>query len=302
MKPTQMLDAVLEASIVGGFSRLGYQYRRRTAGWQKYDLSGLRLLITGGTSGIGLAAAETAAAQGATVAITGRDPGRLKAAGVGLRTFACDASDLAASTAMLSDVVDSLGGLDVLVHNAGALDHEYHVTPQGFERTYAVHVLSPFALTARALTLVQRVITVSSGGMYSETLDPDTLQMSSSDYDGVRAYGRAKRAQVALTAEWARRFPDGPVFSAMHPGWADTPGVRHSLPTFRKFTRPILRTPAEGADTVLWLAATDVPSGRFWLDRAERNTMRVPWLSYDQRSVERTWQMVAAQAGVADLV
>lgn len=298
MKPTALLDAALEASIVGSFSRIGYAYRSRAAGWDDYDLSGLRILITGGTSGIGAAAAHTAAAQGAQVAITGRDQARLQAAPAGVRTFACDASDLEASAAMLDAAVEELGGLDVLVHNAGALDRQYHRSPQGFERTYAVHVLSPFLLTARALPLVQRVVTVASGGMYSQTLDPDQLQMDPEDYDGVTAYARAKRAQVALNAEWARRYPDGPVFSAMHPGWADTPGVAHSLPTFRKVTRPILRTSDQGADTVLWLAATDVPSGRFWLDRAERDTMRLPWHAYDQSAVDRTWEMVAADAGV----
>ena len=72
---------------------------------------------------------------------------------------------------------------------------------------------------------------MSSGGMYAERLDVDDLEMGPDDYDGVRAYARAKRAQVELTAEWARRGPASVAFHALHPGWADTPGVVESLPT-----------------------------------------------------------------------
>jgi NAD(P)-dependent dehydrogenase (short-subunit alcohol dehydrogenase family) len=122
--------------------------------------------------------------------------------------------------------------------------------------------------------------------------------MGPEDYDGVTAYARAKRAQVALNAEWARRHPDSPVFSAMHPGWADTPGVQQSLPGFRRVTRPILRTPEQGADTILWLAGSEVASGLFWLDRKPRSTMRVPWLKYGQQEVAATWERVASDAGV----
>ncbi len=64
----------------------------------------------------------------------------------------------------------------------------------------------------------------------------------------------------------------------MHPGWADTPGVADALPRFRQLTKPFLRSPAQGADTIVWLAADpDVPaaSGRFWLDRRPRATHKL---------------------------
>lgn len=305
MNAAELLDAGLEATVVGSFSRIGYAVRHRTAGWQEPDLTGVRMLITGGTSGIGLAAAAGATAAGARVAITGRDAQRLRFAAArtgAAATIVCDASDLTACEGLIDKTVAALGGLDVLVHNAGALDRTYAISPQGYERTYAVHVLAPFLLTAHALPIVRRVITVSSGGMYTQTLRADALQMDPERYDGVIAYARAKRAQVALNAEWARRFPDRPVFCAMHPGWADTPGVQQSLPTFRRLTGPILRTPTQGADTMLWLASRDVPSGRFWLDRRERGTQRLPWLRYSDQEVSRTWDLVAEQAGVAELV
>ena len=103
-----------------------------------------------------------------------------------------------------------------------------------------------------------RVLWVSSGGMYSEPLSVDQLEMSASDYDGTTAYARAKRAQVTLAELWATRLAaKGISVHSMHPGWADTPGVARSLPRFRRVVGPLLRTPADGVDTLVWLAVED---------------------------------------------
>ncbi len=76
---------------------------------------------------------------------------------------------------------------------------------------------------------------------------------------------------MILTEEWARRWAkDGIVVNAMHPGWADTPGVVSALPEFHRVTSKVLRSPHEGADTIVWLAAATEAgkvSGEFWLDR-----------------------------------
>ena len=76
-----------------------------------------------------------------------------------------------------------------------------------------------------------------------------------------------------MTEEWAERWrEEGIAVNAMHPGWADTPGVETSLPGFYRATRRLLRTPAEGADTIVWLAASTEAgkvSGEFWLDREQ---------------------------------
>ena len=103
--------------------------------------------------------------------------------------------------------------------------------------------------------------------------------MPAEDYRGSVAYARAKRAQVTLSEEWAKRLrDDGIVVHAMHPGWADTPGLETGLPGFRTLLGPILRTPQEGADTIVWLAAAEEPgrsTGRFWLDRRPRSTRKL---------------------------
>ena len=90
-------------------------------------------------------------------------------------------------------------------------------------------------------------------------------------FSGATAYARAKRALMVVTQRWATQWrKDGITVNAMHPGWADTPGVETSLPTFHAVTRFALRSPAEGADTIVWLAAATEAaklSGQLLLDR-----------------------------------
>ena len=176
--------------------------------------------------------------------------------------------------------------LDVLIHNAGALSRYYQTSADGTELTVATQVVAPFVLTSELLALLSasapsRVITVSSGGMYTQRYDLDQLEIGPDTYDGVTAYARAKRAQLVLNREWARRQTgSGIAFHAMHPGWADTPGVQTALPAFRHVTRPLLRTADEGSDTIIWLAASTKAarcSGLFWHDRRPRWEHKLPW-------------------------
>ena len=195
----------------------------------------------------------------------------------------------------------------MLIHNAGTIHERYAVNRAGIELTVAGQVIAPFELTRLLLPALRaaapaRVITVSSGGMYTQRLDPATLQMPESGYRGVTAYARAKRAQVALSQEWARRIrPADIAFHAMHPGWADTPGITTALPRFSRLARPILRSPDEGADTIVWLATADprpLGSGRFWHDRRPRSVYRLPWkCERDPAVTRRLWDCVAAAAG-----
>ena len=121
---------------------------------------------------------------------------------------------------------------------------------------------------------------MSSGGMYTAALTVENLQMTEAAYRGSDQYARAKRAQVTLNEVWAQQIERAElVFHAMHPGWADTPGVQESLPQFRRLMKPLLRTPAEGVDTLVWLAADDGEplrtTGDFWLDRRRRKIHRL---------------------------
>jgi dehydrogenase/reductase SDR family protein 12 len=194
--------------------------------------------------------------------------------------------------------------LDVLVNNAGLLASDRVSSPDGIELTLATNVVGPFLLTSLLVGMVRasapaRIINVSSGGMYTQRIDVDDLQSETGDFDGAAVYARTKRAQVILTELWAQRLlATGVVAHAMHPGWVDTPGPRSSLPNFSRLTRPLLRIPDEGADTIVWLGAADLParsSGDFWHDRRPRPTHRVPWTKESAQDRERLWSACAEQ-------
>ncbi|WP_067714012.1 SDR family NAD(P)-dependent oxidoreductase [Nocardia yamanashiensis] len=309
-----VVDTVLDRTVALGYGRLGFQIRKRW--WEPLPPDALRgrtALVTGANSGIGKAIAMGLAGLGAAVTMAVRDPARgaLAAADIvaavpdaRLTVELCDVSDLSDVWRFAVDQLDAGDRLDLLIHNAGVLPAARTESPQGHESCLATHVLGPVLLTellAPALACAEagRVITVSSGGMYTQRLPVDDFEYRSGEYRGATAYARTKRMQVALTPVQAERYAgQGISVHCMHPGWVDTPGVAASLPRFRALTGPLLRTPAEGADTALWLAATDVPSGRFWHDRRARPEHYLPWTRETPADRERLWHWCAAAAGV----
>ncbi|MCB1001022.1 MAG: SDR family NAD(P)-dependent oxidoreductase [Acidimicrobiales bacterium] len=315
----RVVDGAIEAPVVTSYTRIGAEIRSRLDHWsapRPGSLGGRVVLLTGGTSGLGRAAASALAGAGACVVITGRTAMRsrevaaqlARTSGGRVEAESCDLGDLDAVRALAERVLARHDRLDVLVHNAGALSATRHESPQGFEHTVASQVYGPFVLTTALLPLVQatgsgRVLTVSSGGMYTSRLEVEHLEMSPTAYRGAEQYARAKRAQVTLNEMWAERTSDV-VFHAMHPGWADTPGVAESLPAFRRAVGPLLRTAAQGADTLVWLAAGDheplASSGGFWLDRRRRGLHRLPHTALSDTPARRDalWRLVAERAGV----
>ena len=142
--------------------------------------------------------------------------------------------------------------------------------------------------------------------MYTAGLTVGKLQMIEENYGGSEQYARAKRAQVTLNEMWAQRVAaDEVVFHALHPGWADTPGVEAALPTFRKVLGPVLRSAAEGADTAVWLAVDDGEplrtSGDFWLDRRRRSIHKLPTTRRTDTPERRAalWEWVEEQIAPA---
>jgi NAD(P)-dependent dehydrogenase (short-subunit alcohol dehydrogenase family) len=161
-------------------------------------------------------------------------------------------------------------------------------------------VAGPFLLTRLleerlAESSDARVIFVSSGGMYTRRLEVDDPAWTARDYDGVIAYAETKRAQVVLAELFADALRHrGVVVHAMHPGWADTPAVASSLPLFHRITQSILRTPAEGADTVVWLAACPrarESTGAFFFDREARRTHWLPWTPESEADRRSLWRL-----------
>ena len=305
---SNVLDRILDAAVLPGYANVGYRLRRHA--WSDADIErmdGRVALVTGATSGIGQAAATGLARLGASVRLLARNAERgeqaraqvvERSAGADVEVVLCDLGDLGDIRRFAAEFLAREPRLDVLVNNAGVLPGQRTVTADGLELSFAVNVAAPFLLTKLLLGRLRgsapsRIINVTSGGMYTQRLHVDDLQMESGKFDGSVAYARTKRAEVVLTGLWGQRLKgSGVVVHAMHPGWVDTPGLRTSLPTFRRLARPLLRTPEQGADTIVWLAAAAAPArttGGLWHDRRRRPTHRVRWTRESADEREALW-------------
>jgi NAD(P)-dependent dehydrogenase (short-subunit alcohol dehydrogenase family)/uncharacterized protein YndB with AHSA1/START domain len=285
-KATALADKLILPGI-WRFTKLGYKASRKR--WKPVSayLGGRHALVTGATSGVGLATARELAGLGARVTIVARDEKKAEDVAAELRQQTGN-DDIRVAIADMSVMADVHGladrllksgkPIDMLVNNAGALFNPRQQTAEGLEKSFALLLLGPYILTERLRPLLAkaespRVVNVLSGGMYSQKIHVNDLQSQRGNYSGSVAYARAKRGLMILTEEWASDWEaDGIAVNAMHPGWADTPGVETALPGFYRATRRLLRSPEEGADTIVWLAASTEAgkvSGKFWLDREQ---------------------------------
>ncbi len=304
------LSLVLDPTLVLSFDRSGFA--RHAVGFDPddlaVDLSDRRCLITGANSGIGFETALALADRGAELVLLCRDVARGDAARDAIlertanRRIAVEKLDVS-SLASVREAAARLAGarIDVLVHNAGVLPGAREETADGLERTFATHVAGPHLLTqllrpALLRSPDARIVWVSSGGMYTRRLALSDPQWRTRRYDGVLAYAETKRMQVALAECWARELRDtSACVVSMHPGWADTPAVASSLPRFRRVTEAILRSPAQGADTVVWLAAAPrekLEPGGFYFDRAARTKHFLPFTRETARERAALWRML----------
>lgn len=249
---------------------------------------GKRILLTGGTGGIGLAAAEALAAQGAHLAIVARHAGRGAAAAARIRAaggadaqvdvLTADLSSLEEVGRLADEVLARYPRLDVLVNNAGALHMTRQLTPDGFELTWQVNHLAPFLLTTRLLDRLvtsapARIVTTSSLAHRGARIPWDDLR-ADAGYRGWRRYGESKLANILFTVELARRLTGtGVTANCFHPGFVGTGFGRNNgvlASTVMSLTAPFARRPEKGAETLVWLAAAPEAgqySGRYFVDR-----------------------------------
>jgi dehydrogenase/reductase SDR family member 12 len=314
------IDTILDRTVIAGYTNVGYKIRSH--GWGPSDLprmDGKVVAVTGASSGLGLAAAQGYARLGATVWMIGRDRERgeraraevvARSGNDDIHVGVCDLSRLASIRSFAGRFPSRSPRLDVLVNNAGVMTETRELSADGIELTFATNVIGPFALTTRLTGLLQasapsRIINVSSGGMYTQRIRVDDLQSRHGDFDGPAVYARSKRAEVILTEIWAQRLAgSGVTVHAMHPGWADTPGIQSSLPHFYRATRPLLRTPAEGADTIVWLGAAAEPalrSGLFWHDRRPRPTHLLRRTRETAAERDSLWAQCAELSGTSGM-
>ncbi len=311
----RLVDAAIEATVVGSFTKIGPAVRSRLDAWEPIDvdLTGTTILLTGGSSGLGRETSRRLVGLGATVHLTSRSATRAEAVAEELSEgspgmaigHALDTGELESVDALVRTVEDRLdgAGLDVLLHNAGALTDRHETNSAGVEQTLASHLVGPYALTLELrphLSPGARVLWMSSGGMYTQGLDVDRLELSPGDYQGAVAYARAKRAQVELVTHLAPQWAPDVILHSLHPGWVDTPGVDAALPGFGWVMGPLLRDVTDGTDTAVWLAAggaTGWKPGLFWLDRRPRSTSYLPGTSTTEAERERLVEWLDARVG-----
>ena len=305
-------DSILDGTIYYSFDASGYRRHQKSFNPADLDVSldGQVCMVTGANSGLGFETVRGLAARGAKVYMLCRNLERGQTALESIQSeypeaeLVLEAVDLSSPTSIRA-FVDRFSEekVDVLVHNAGLLPSERILTEENHELTVAVHVLGPHLMTRLLQHKLEggRLIWVSSGGMYGKKFSMEKMLEQEGKYDGVSAYAMTKRAQVILTELWSSELaPHAISVHSMHPGWAATPGVESSLPGFWKKMEKRLRTPAEGADTALWLAAVDeIPgeTGAFWFDRRSVRTHLVWWTREGKEAREALWSFCEEHAG-----
>jgi NAD(P)-dependent dehydrogenase (short-subunit alcohol dehydrogenase family) len=278
------------------------------------------VLITGGTGGIGKATAIGLARLGARVGITGRDVTRTGQVAADIRAasgnpevdaFAADMSSQAEVRRLAVAVLETYPRLDVLINNVGGFWAHRHPTADGLERTFALNHLAPFLLTNLLLDRLKasapaRVVTVSSGAQSAGRIDFDDLQ-SARNYSGQRAYSQSKLANIMFTNELARRLEGtGVTATSVHPGVVRTNfGAEDQAWLFTVVSHvvlPFLKTPAQGAQTSIYLASSpdvDGVTGQFFANGKPKSANKV---AYDTDMTARLWNVSADLVGMTSAI
>jgi len=283
-----------------------------TTSQDKASLTGKVILITGATFGIGKEAALALAKMGAKVIIVGRDPGRTAATVAALKADSGNGQvdSLLGDLSQLSEVARVAAAfkakyqrLDVLLNNVGAVFTERSVTAEGFEHTYALNHLSPFALTLQLLDVMllsqpARIITTSSSAHRQGHIDFDDLQ-AAKRYNAFKCYGASKLANILFTRALARRLRATKITAnALHPGVVAT-GFGHNNSGFLKLAvslaKPFLLTPARGALTSVYLASSPAVATTSGLYFAKCQPAKTSREAEDEVVQERLWDISLKQ-------
>ena len=270
-------------------------------------MGGKTVLVTGGTSGIGKATAVAMAAMGADVVVTGRDPERgglaveeirAESTGGSVELILADLAVQAEVRRLAEEFRERHDRLDVLVNNAGLVLSERNETPDGIEAQFAINHLAPFLLTNLLSDLLKksapsRVVTVSSEAQRWGKMDFDDLQ-SKKRYRGFPVYGMTKLANVMFTFELAERLKGtGVTANCMHPGTVNTGFAQNNRGpaalAFRLF-KPFMRSPEQGADTLVYLAASPAVEGMTGKYVSDRKVTAASPIAYDETARKLLWE------------
>jgi NAD(P)-dependent dehydrogenase (short-subunit alcohol dehydrogenase family) len=275
--------------------------------------TGRTAVVTGATSGLGLATARALAGAGARVVLAVRDPDRGAAVAAdlpgGVEVRRLDLADLESVRAFAAGWD---GPLDVLVNNAGIMMVPAAETVDGFEQQFGTNHLGHFTLTNLLLAHVtDRVVTVASTVHRTGAIVLDDLNWKTRPYSPERAYGQSKLANLLFTLELQRRLHEAgsPVrATAAHPGWSATnlqsrtgDPVRHAL--MQLGNRVMATSPDEGARPTLFAALADIPGGsyagpgRLFETRGEPALVGRTVAASDPVTAQRLWTASAELTG-----
>ncbi len=277
-------------------------------------MAGRVCVLTGASSGIGLAACVALAGLGATMVLVARDRGRGEAAlaEVGAAATGAEPTLELADLSSLEQVRDlarrlaELPRIDVLINNAGLVVGRREYTADGIERTFAVNHLAPFLLTNLLLAKLManpsaRVVTVASTAHRWAMLDPEQAARPGF-YLPMLAYGNSKLANILFTRELARRLSGTTVTaSCLHPGTVSTRFGHTGRPWLRlgvAIGAPLLRSPQSGARTVVYLASSAAVSGQsggYYVSCKRRQPSRA---ARDDDLARRLWDVSAKLTGL----
>jgi retinol dehydrogenase 14 len=278
-------------------------------------MGGKLVLITGGTSGIGKAAATALAAMEAEVVVVGRDGERGEGAVEEIRCesgnervslMVADLSVQAEVRRLAEEYKEHHDRLDVLVNNAGLVQSDRTETPDGIETTLAINHLAPFLLTNLLLDLLEksapsRIITVSSEAQRWGKMNFDDLQ-SEKRYRSFPVYGMTKLANIMFTFDLAERLEGtGVTANCVHPGTVNTNfGSNQRSPMnflFRAF-KPFMRSPEQGADTIVYLAASPDVEGMTGKYLSDRKLITASDEAYDENARRKLWEISEELTGL----
>jgi NAD(P)-dependent dehydrogenase (short-subunit alcohol dehydrogenase family) len=263
------------------------------------------VVLTGATRGIGRAAAIELARRGAELAVVGRDATRVAATadeargvrgGAAVYEHVADLARMDEVRRLAGELLDASPRIDVLVNNAGAMFTSRHVTPDGFEQTFALNHLAPFLLTNLLLERLTasrgRVVTTASDAHKGAVLDLDDLQSGHGRFRPGRVYGMSKLCNVLFTRELQRRNPDI-VANCLHPGVIRTGFGKNDGALARialTAAAPFLRSPATGARPLVWLAL-DPAAGELRGEYVEKGRPAAPSVqAQDDRLAKELWE------------
>jgi NAD(P)-dependent dehydrogenase (short-subunit alcohol dehydrogenase family) len=269
-------------------------------------------VVTGASAGIGAALAKGLAAQGATLALVARDKDRLaevaeecqRLGAPAVETYSCDFASLDAVRDLAARLLDELPRIDVLVNNAGGVVQKRRLTVDGYEHIFAVNHLAPYLLTRLLLDRLvasgpARVVTTASDAHEFGPIDPDDY-MSTQRFRPLKVYGRSKLANILMTTQLATVLEGtGVTATCFHPGFVST-SIGRDNPIgviLLKVLRPFIKSPAQGADTGVWLATTDaVDNGAYYVKRTVHTVKND---GQDAALAQRVWDDSAALVGLS---